>query len=201
MSNARASLILCLLAVPAVNSAYAEPAAIPAWCALDDPAAARAQKCPTIEDQQALPVQLALPLPCGGYLMLRKVIVPSATVLDEQTVYLGGATAEPTAAGLESVTNGPVQLPLAGGFFDGNARGPPQTPASLDKLQGRAYYIAKYPLTEPQRRRIDTIGADVDKSPAEAACQDYAQYVASDQYVLVRRGRHPAALPGLVAGA
>jgi hypothetical protein len=152
---------------------------MPAWCTLDDPAAARAQKCPAIEDQQALPVQLALPLPCDGYLMLRKVIVPSATVLDEQTVYLGGAAAEPTAAGLESVTNGPVQLPLAGGFFEGTAKRAPQIPASLDKLQGRAYYIAKYPLTEPQRRRIDTIGADVDKSPSEPACRDYAGYVAS----------------------
>ena len=179
MSNARASLILCLLAVLAANTAHAQPAAMPAWCALDDPAAARAQKCPAIEDQQALPVQLALPLPCDGYLMLRKVIVPSATVLDEQTVYLGGAAAEPTAAGLESVTNGPVQLPLAGGFFEGTAKRAPQIPASLDKLQGRAYYIAKYPLTEPQRRRIDTIGADVDKSPSEPACRDYAGYVAS----------------------
>src|SRR5262249_5548298 len=72
-------------------------------CKLDVPAASRAglkaaagpaPVCPSIGDPQTLPDQLVLPMPCGERLVLRKVVVAAATLLDQEVAYLGVPTAD-----------------------------------------------------------------------------------------------------------
>ena len=172
-------VLVCALVLAAVTGGSVQAAP---WCAMDDPAAWRAAPngaCPQADDPQTLPEQLTLPLPCSGFLVMRKVVVASANLLDEQVVYLGGAAGEPGMAELESVKDGPLQVTLAGGFTHGEGPRDPTRPPALEKLNGRSYYIAKYPLTDQQRRRIMLIGADLLNTPTDASCRDYAASVSA----------------------
>jgi formylglycine-generating enzyme required for sulfatase activity len=172
-------VLACALALAGMSG---RPVMAAPWCAMDDPATWRTAPngdCPQADDPQTLPEQLDLPLPCTGFLVMRKVVVAAANLLDEQVVYLGGAAGEPGMAELEAVKDGPLQVTLAGGFTHGEGPRDPTRPPPLEKLNGRSYYIAKYPLTDLQRRRIMLIGADLSNTPTDASCQEYATSVSA----------------------
>src|SRR5262249_51273308 len=143
--------------------AHGSAAAEQPWCKLDDPAAYRAALtsaggaapvCPPIEDPQTLPDQLVLPMPCGEQLVLRKVVVAAATLLDQEIAYLGVPPA------LAPLVEGARIAKIAGSFLAGSGPRDPARPLDAYRLDGRSFYIGKYVVTEPQYRAIALIGAD-----------------------------------------
>jgi formylglycine-generating enzyme required for sulfatase activity len=160
------------------------------WCRVDDPATyrlARAEAaskspdppaCPAPADPQQLPKTIALPLPCGRVMMVEKIVVGSTNVLDEQEVHLGQTDAGGNQ--ITELTAGPQVARLAGAFTQGEGtRSPTQSPP-LDKLNGRSYYIGRYPVTEPQYRLM-TMGLlkpDGSHDGADdGACREFADSI------------------------
>jgi hypothetical protein len=160
------------------------------WCRVDDPATyrlARAEAaskspdppaCPAPADPQQLPKTIALPLPCGRVMMVEKIVVGSTNVLDEQEVHLGQTDAGGNQ--ITELTAGPQVARLAGAFTQGEGtRSPTQSPP-LDKLNGRSYYIGRYPVTEPQYRLM-TMGVlkpDGSHDGADdGACREFADSI------------------------
>lgn len=134
------------------------------WCRLDDPAAWTAggeRGCAASANPQALPEELALPLPCGRQAVFRRIIVPASSPLDHELVWLGA----PESAGggaddLSAVVNAPRRVPLAGGFTtDG----------------GRAYYIGKYELPAHHWDLFarGLFSTDAPQEHDRAACAEY----------------------------
>ena len=80
-----------------------------------------------------------LPMPCGGAMAFRRVVIPSADVLDDRRVQLGGP--EPRFAYVEATRNDYV----GGGFVDTAAK------------NQRYYLIGKYEVTALQ---YDALGAN-----------------------------------------
>jgi formylglycine-generating enzyme required for sulfatase activity len=153
-------------------------AAEPPWCKLDDPAAYRAALksaggaapvCPPIDDPQTLPDQLVLPMPCGERLVLRKVVVAAATLLDQETAYLGVPSADEST--LEPLIEGARTAKLAGSFLAGSGPRDPGRPSNQNRLNGRSFYIGKYVVTEPQYQAVALLGAaPAATSPSAASC-------------------------------
>jgi formylglycine-generating enzyme required for sulfatase activity len=150
------------------------------WCKLDDPAAYRAAlkiaggaspPCPPIADPQTVPDELVLPMPCDERMVLRKVVVGSETLLDQQTAYLGAPADE--KGGLNSLIDGARTTVLAGSFLVGNGPRDPQLPTDQNRLNGRSFYIGKYVVTEPQYRAIALLGADPTNSPSAESCSGF----------------------------
>ena len=151
------------------------------WCKLDDPAAYRAALksaggaapvCPPIGDPQTLPDQLVLPMPCGERLVLRKVVIAAATLLDQEIAYLGVPAADGSA--LEPLIEGARTAKVAGSFLAGSGPRDPGRPSNQNRLDGRSFYIGKYVVTEPQYRAIALIGAaPAATSPSAAGCATF----------------------------
>jgi formylglycine-generating enzyme required for sulfatase activity len=147
------------------------------WCQLDDPAAYRAAfkpagrtapACTPIADPQTLPDELVLPMPCDERMVLRKVVIGSTTLLDQQTVYLGVPGDE--QSGLDSLIKGARTAVLAGAFLTGSGPRDPQRPGSQSRLNGRSFYLGKYVVTDPQYRAISLLGSDPTAAPPAEAC-------------------------------
>jgi formylglycine-generating enzyme required for sulfatase activity len=125
------------------------------WCQHDDPAYVEQERkarklgnreahrvpCPVDANPQALPEQLALPMPCGRRMILRRVELPLEHALDHQEAYLGSVpeSGEGPAAALLASINGTWVDDVAGAFTRG----------ARDGLRSY-YYIGKYEVTEPQ---------------------------------------------------
>jgi formylglycine-generating enzyme required for sulfatase activity len=169
--------VLLLGFLPARGSAASEPP----WCKLDDPAAYRAALksaggagpvCPPIGDPQTLPDELVLPMPCGGRLVLRKVVVAAKTLLDQEIAHLGVPTADGST--LEPLIEGAHTAKLAGSFLAGSGPRDPGRTLDQNRLDGRSFYIGKYVVTEPQYRAIALIGAaPAATSPSAAVCTTF----------------------------
>lgn len=158
---------LCCAGLAAAAQQAPEPgaAAWPVWCQIDDPASWRQARqavleadrdiselvCPEKARATTLPVELALPLPCGRAMMFRRIDVPARTVI-EQMVASFGRPVDPVAETPQAVlTNGAWQEPLAGSFSL-SGKGKPLASDTLPELAARAYYIGKYELLADQYR-------------------------------------------------
>lgn len=128
-----------------------------AWCRLDDPAYAEAERkrlrlgrseagqvaCRPAESAVNLPDELILPMPCGRFMVFRRVGVPAKHLLDHQQIFLGGSTeqvGDAAAAAVASSMAGQHEDYIAGSFTAPKATG----------RQERSYYIGKYEVTGPQ---------------------------------------------------
>ena len=103
-----------------------------------DPGTLDAIDCAPVADQQSLPDELVLPLPCGHRYLLRKVPIPVEHVLDQQVASFGDVAAE-RGGPAHLVSTAAWDVPVSGGFTSTGARS--------DKVAERAYYIGKYELT------------------------------------------------------
>ena len=163
--------------------AYGQP-----WCMLDDPAWFRDQmtalfedggtditriQCPTPNNPHALPEELVLPMPCGRQMLFRKVVVGAENLLDQEKVYLGNVI-DTTSAGFDAAFNGPNVAALSGGFTITNEKPNPQVPPNLAAIRGRAYYIGKYEVTQPQYEVFQSGLFDKDD---EADCNAYSKSI------------------------
>ena len=141
------------------------------WCRLDDPATAatraEGQPCPPLADPQTLPEELALPLPCGRRALFRKVVVPSQSDLDHETIWLGVSASD--SDHLTQVINMPRRAALAGGFREADS--------SPDGVVGRSYYIGKYELPAHHWDLLQRglFNAEAPQAYDRAACADYDQ--------------------------
>src|SRR6516225_347584 len=170
-------LLLCLLWC----GMHAADAAPQPSCTIDDPARTHnpttaSAPCPTPADPQTVPDRLALPLPCFGYLLMSKVVVSATNVLDNQKVHPGSPPPDPGRNLLPALIEGPQVASLAGGFNQGEGPRDPKRSVDLSLLNGRSYYMAVYPLTQPQASRIRAI-ADSNVDPSATACQEISQAV------------------------
>ncbi len=133
------------------------------WCMLDDPAHFRKEveamiargerdvskiSCPSISDPHTLPEEIVLPMPCGRYMVFRKVRVPAENVLDHQRVFLGAVPEG--GKKLDGLLNGPIEATLAGGFTVDKNQRDGLNPPDLNMVRGKVYYIGKYEVTVPQ---------------------------------------------------
>ncbi len=163
-------------ALPAPAASAQTASAADAWCRLDDPGEAEAQRrqrrlslaqlaalpCPERRPAAELPEELALPLPCGRFMLLRRVGFRPQDLLDHQEVHLGGAweAADARARAL----SGPRRAFLAG---------------TLPEAAGgasRFFYIGKYEVSALQwrifREGLLEPGADAGRCAAvEAAAR------------------------------
>ena len=190
--EALAAVMTLLVMGPAVCAA-ADSRRSQDWCRVDDPATYRLARaaaagaaakttdsptCPAPADSQQLPKTIALPLPCGRAMVLEKIVVGSTNVLDEQEVHLG----QTDAAGnqVTELTAGPQVARLSGAFTQGEGTRSPTKAPQLDKLNGRSYYIGRYPVTEPQYRlmAMGLLKPDGSHDGADdAACREFTDSI------------------------
>ncbi|MEM9139613.1 MAG: SUMF1/EgtB/PvdO family nonheme iron enzyme [Pseudomonadota bacterium] len=161
--------LLMLGAVAAATLAVGAPPAkaldlASGWCRLDDHGAWRTARkkqfsegntdeaqipCTEAIGGAALPVEMTLPMPCGRAMVFRRIDVPGQHPLDQVRGHFG----RPVSIDAEKIQNvlssGPWNQPVAGSFTLGQ-EGPNALSDTLKDFAGRAYYIAKYELTEPQ---------------------------------------------------
>ncbi len=126
------------------------------WCELDDPAHyLNTDTCPEVTNNQDLPQQIVLPMPCGRKMVFKKVLIQTDHLLDDQQVFLGEfhdvdiATSEPESL-YPLLRSGPRNAYISGGFTQAGRPGKSVNERSLSQNRERAYYIAKYELTMPQ---------------------------------------------------
>ena len=153
-----AALLAAGLLVAGAGVARSQPATATAgWCRIDDPGAVEAERvrkglglrdvdqvaCAAATPAQSLPEELILPLPCGRRMVLRKVTLTVAHLLDHREVFLGTVFDE--KGGAEQLArdvsmSGPRSDLLAGSFTK-------QLPTGQME---RSYYVGKYELSAPQ---------------------------------------------------
>lgn len=135
-----------------------------AWCQIDDPASWRLARealikrgerdlsnisCPERETGEHLPLQMALPMPCGRSMIFRRVGVPVEHTLDHVTGSFGRSVDIGSETPQNVLSNGPWTTPISGAFSmtkDGIAANSNQ----LENIAAKIFYLAKYELTEIQ---------------------------------------------------
>jgi hypothetical protein len=127
------------------------------WCQLDDNAYYHDHDtCPDVEDSQALPDRLVLPMPCGRKMVFQKVSIDTGNLLDDKQVFLGEwhdvdpQTVDDPESIYPLLRSGPRNAFISGGFTPAGRPGKPVDAKALSRNKRRAYYIAKYELTVPQ---------------------------------------------------
>lgn len=125
------------------------------WCLLDDPAEYRKLKkkakgstfeCPSIDETQKLPEQLALDLPCGRQMVFRKVVVPANSLLDHTEISMGSFTASAQPGTNEDLISSLRKEYVSGSFSQGTGERDPLKKPEFNKIQGRSFYIGKYEI-------------------------------------------------------
>lgn len=173
----------------------AQPVA--SWCQIDDPAAWSAARralidagtedlsqipCPQIAAPGSMPVELAMPMPCGRNMVFRRVDVPVSNGLDQVNANFGRvidiAAETPQSVLSNSAWNAPVS-----GAFALDEQGALLGSDALDRARIRSFYLAKYELTAPQwlayeSGLFDLPPADVASADAPA-CQSYGAALAA----------------------
>ncbi|WP_112313090.1 formylglycine-generating enzyme family protein [Pseudogemmobacter bohemicus] len=159
-------LVLVLIALAAAPLRAQEAAPPAPWCQIDDPAAWSAARralieagaeeigevpCPEIAAPAILAEEIALAMPCGRHMMFRRVDVPATHPLDQVAGNFGRIIDIAAETPQSVLSNSPWISPVSGAFSL-TAEGRAATSDQLDKLGARAYYLAKYELTEPQWR-------------------------------------------------
>ncbi|MBJ2149423.1 SUMF1/EgtB/PvdO family nonheme iron enzyme [Paracoccus sp. IB05] len=166
MTERLIGLVLVLIAALA-SPLWAQVQNTPApWCQIDDPAAWSAARralieaateeigevpCPETGAAGMLAEEIALPMPCGRHMMFRRVDVPATHPLDQVAGNFGRIIDIAAETPQSVLSNSPWISPVSGAFSL-TADGKAATSDQLGQLGARAYYLAKYELTEPQWR-------------------------------------------------
>ena len=192
-SLARTALALsaAALALLPVSALAQAPEVAPVWCQIDDPASWRAERekliaagtrdlsnvpCPEKQTGDGIPEEIALPMPCGRAMMFRRIVVPAAHPLDQVEGNFGRAVDLATETPQTVLSNGAWQAPVAGSFSlsDSATNG---TTEAVAALSSRAYYMAKYELTQPQwdiyRLGLFDLPAADTATPGAEACAPF----------------------------
>ena len=117
--------------------------------------------CALSEDAQSYPEELALPMPCGRRMIMRRIITPGNTALAHHLGYFGDVNAE-NAGDTYFLSASPWDAPISGAF---------ELPAGQ-----RAYYIAKYETTIAQwtlHQQGLLERSPEDTEPGQPACAEY----------------------------
>ena len=143
------------LVPPGLAQDPAEPPLRTDWCMTDDPATfiALAREADTVdppalctqvpaEGGEMFPETLALPLPCGHRMLLRKVHVPADFLLDQRVAAFGSSSGGTVNA---TFSRGPWDAPVSGVFSEDEDGRP--IAGNLDAVSARSFYIGKYELT------------------------------------------------------
>lgn len=185
-----ALLVPLALLAPSMAAPAAAQDARP-WCTLDDPAFARAERdrtqsdavaCRADADPQSLPDEIALPMPCGRRMVMRKVVTPGKYILDHQQGFFGSAGETDPKLTTET---GPWTGAVSGGFvrYETDASG-----KRTNLVAERAYYIGKYEVTAPQFALIQAgklFTPDGGRLAAtDPACAAYVESLGSSSRVL-----------------
>jgi formylglycine-generating enzyme required for sulfatase activity len=103
---------------------------------------------------------LVLPMPCGGQMVFRPVMVPSAGVLGDKRISLGGVAKEfgyKEYQRADYIAGGftPTEKPSGATEKPSGATGKPsgatgKTSGATEKTSGRLYYLGKYDVTQAQ---------------------------------------------------
>lgn len=132
------------------------------WCAIDDPATWRQERlrvategadanqinCKPKVTGATLPMELTLPLPCDRAMIFRRVDVPLPHPLDHLIGNFGSVVDIERESPTRVLSSGAWSAPVGGAFtLGGDSNG---LTTSYESFQGKAYYIAKYELTEAQ---------------------------------------------------
>ena len=174
-----AGFVLAFVAVIPSGVISEQFSAVP-WCQIDDPAVWRAERarqreigspderkidCGVRETGQNLPVQLALPMPCGRSMMFRRIDVPVAHPLDQIEGNFGRIVDIEAETVQTVVSNGAWRQPIAGSFsIDRSGRG--GVAEALTNIRARSFYLAKYETTFVQWRLYELGLLDPDLSQA-----------------------------------
>lgn len=155
----------------------------PIWCQLDDPAAYRAARQRKIAAGErdlenvacvrppgaegGLPVEIALPMPCGRAMLFRRVDVPASHVLGQVVGAFGRHVDVDRETVQKVMSSGAWEAPVAGGFTlpkDAESVATAATSTALPDMAGRAFYMAKYETTLPQALtwRLGLLAPDAD---------------------------------------
>ncbi len=166
------------------------------WCQIDDPAAWEAARsaliaagqrdlssipCPEKVGGRTLPPTLTLPMPCGRAMVFRRIDVPVDDVLGQVEGHFGRSVDVGRETPQTVLSNGAWVAPVAGAFSL-DADGAPVLSGAIDAVARRAFYVAKYELTAPQRE-IHRLGlfdhpASETADPASAACAGFEAFLA-----------------------
>jgi formylglycine-generating enzyme required for sulfatase activity len=173
-----------------LGSSFPGVASAVSWCQHDDPAYVETIRkeqgigsrevgdkiaCPRQPDAQDLPVELALPMPCGRRVVLRRIGFELDHVLDHVVANLGAVPeagiADDANFAMFASINGPWTDSISGAFSKSGKR-----PFK------RYYYIGKYEVTALQydlfSRGLLRPGA-AGEEPNDPACEDYQAMVES----------------------
>ena len=163
MGWGKAALTAGLIAL--ASPALAQDAPAP-WCQIDDPAAWSAARralieggaetldevpCPEPAPPATLAEEIVLPMPCGRHMVFRRIDVPARHPLDQVAGNFGRIIDIDAETPQSVLSNSPWIAPVAGAFSLTSA-GEGAGSDRLGDLGLRAYYLAKYELTEPQWR-------------------------------------------------
>ncbi|WP_073956767.1 SUMF1/EgtB/PvdO family nonheme iron enzyme [Thalassospira sp. TSL5-1] len=152
-------VILCAVLGSSLCISQAATATDTPWCLYDDPAVYRIHKksegdaasiCGEIPENQDLPEQLVLDMPCDRKMVFRRVTVPVNSVLDHAEISLGNLFHDTGAASTEELISQQRKGFLAGGLSTSHGKHPSDQEDAYSRVDGRSYYIGKYEVLEHQ---------------------------------------------------
>ena len=150
------------------------------WCTWDDPAKWRDERlrltkdgvqdlsqivCSDKQTGAGLPLEIAMPMPCGRSMMFRRIDVPLQHPLDQVVANFGRVLDIDQESPIKVLSNGAWSAPVGGAFTLGtNTNG---LTTSLREFTGKAYYIGKYEITDIQWKLFELGAFDIERSNAE----------------------------------
>ncbi len=174
------------------------------WCQIDDPAAWSAARnrlidegaedidtipCPDRTAGPGLPTTLTLPMPCGRAMVFQRIDVPMDNPLGRIEGNFGRSVDIAAETPQIVLSNGPWIAPVSGAFSvvgDGRA---PAVSNALGELTAKAYFMAKYELTEPQwdifRLGLFDLPAEETATPDAPACGTFVETLAERNLRLI----------------
>jgi hypothetical protein len=153
------------------------------WCRFSDPAYVEDKrrelglgndrigeiKCEAPAAAALLPDEIALPMPCGQRLVMRKVTLGVRHWLDDKEIFVG----EPRTTGANAIANSTVgawQAKLSGNF-----------PEEKDGKLQMSYYVSKYETTALQMALMPALQDAAADTPDSPLCRNAAAIAATTQ--------------------
>ena len=175
-----------------------------AWCQIDDPAAWSAARnklinegaeifgvipCPVKSTGPGLPETLTLPMPCGRAMVFKRIDVPTDNSLGRIEGNFGRSVDIASETPQVVLSNGPWVASVSGSFSVLVGDSSVAVSDELGKLTAKAYYIAKYELTEPQWLAFSiglfALPAADTASPEVPACGPFVEALAEKNLRLI----------------
>lgn len=156
------------------------------WCMYDDPAFYRAEKvgngqagsiCGEVAENQELPEQIVLDMPCERKMVFRRVTVPVNSVLDHAEISLGNLLNNAGSDSTDELISQQRKGFLAGGLSMNHGKHPTGKDNAYRGLDGRSYYIGKYEVLDHQADLWRNGLMASDPTVSVNACQSYNENI------------------------